>query len=271
MFYPVYAKAIKTTHGTEATVVTKDVSVKHQLNYYASHLTAELCAILTAMKLIKNINHSKFILYSNSRTAIKSINNNETSSEMIITIQELYHGITTLGKEVILVWNMNQDTEMQTETDRVVSGSTTDIPNTVLAISNTLQDLVKHIGKILEEKWFSIWTTLKRSDLHKNITNFQSLKHNKKLNRKEQVAITRTRTGHCKLSHLYLIDGSNPPSCDLCNTAWSLSHIVNHCPTFQHIRQRYLHDTSLECILESEKYQERILQFYKESGIFSQI
>lgn len=60
--------------------------------------------------------------------------------------------------------------------------------------------------------WNQEWKKLKVNVIHKNMNDFFSLKTPTKLKRKDQVILTRIRTGHTKLTHNHLLDNSPPPN-----------------------------------------------------------
>ena len=98
------------------------------------------------------------------------------------------------------------------------------------------------MGKSREE-WMNTWA---RDTTGRNVyRHMNSIKTNdsiKLLDRKDQTAIFRLRTGHLPLnSHLNRINPMHPPMCLLCDYAYeTVEHLLFHCPRLQDIRKQLL-------------------------------
>ena len=58
-----------------------------------------------------------------------------------------------------------------------------------------------------------------------------------KLNRKEEVVLTRLHIGHTKLTHSYLLQGEEQPECIPCQTPLTVKHILTECIDYSPIRK----------------------------------
>jgi hypothetical protein len=58
-------------------------------------------------------------------------------------------------------------------------------------------------------------------------------------NRKEQVLLTRCRIGHGRLTHSYLLNNEERPECILCNSNFSLKHVLIDCVDVADVRQTF--------------------------------
>lgn len=62
------------------------------------------------------------------------------------------------------------------------------------------------------------------------------MEHPPNFNRRQEIAITRTRIGHSFLTHSYLISKEPQPICEPCHTALTIKHIVEECPQYSPTR-----------------------------------
>ena len=60
----------------------------------------------------------------------------------------------------------------------------------------------------------------------------------KKLKRREQIAITRLRIGHTKLTHAHLINKTEPATCNTCNATQSVKHMLQECKLHEDSRKK---------------------------------
>lgn len=92
-----------------------------------------------------------------------------------------------------------------------------------------------------------------------------------RLCRKEQVTLSRLRTGHTRLSHNM---GSGPIFkilCDTCNIPNSVEHYVTECPKFEPLRQAH-HISSIRSALRNEAAAEtELISFLKEADLYKSI
>ncbi len=113
----------------------------------------------------------------------------------------------------------------------------------------------------MKTKWSEDWKIYKASSIHKKIKNFYNLQTSKKLCRKDQVTITRIRSEHTRLTHLYLINQNTPPICNICNEQITIIHIIQECPMYNQSRQTILQNFNSDALLYSSSLQEKILNF----------
>ena len=59
------------------------------------------------------------------------------------------------------------------------------------------------------------------------------------LPREDEVAISRIRLGHSKLTHSFIFDRLEAPFCVGCDKPFTLHHILTDCVEFSHIRPRF--------------------------------
>ena len=73
--YKIYTDGSKTSEGVEFAVVADDSCVSAKLSSSASIYTAELTDIIDAMNMAYHTNQKSFVIYSDSKSALESLNN----------------------------------------------------------------------------------------------------------------------------------------------------------------------------------------------------
>lgn len=86
----------------------------------------------------------------------------------------------------------------------------------------------------LMEKWQNIWSRHETQLKLLKPKIFSSLPLPQ--NRKEQVKCTRLRIGHTALTHGFILKGSPPTLCDICNVPLTVEHILCVCVKLSDLR-----------------------------------
>lgn len=93
----------------------------------------------------------------------------------------------------------------------------------VVVSSSVHTDLKRYLKKLIQKQWQNDWEQ-KRTKLNE-------IKHSVKpwsrvpIGRRNQVILTRLRIGHTRLTHDYLIKGSEEPKCEVCQTKVTVKHV----------------------------------------------
>jgi hypothetical protein len=85
--------------------------------------------------------------------------------------------------------------------------------------------------------------------------------------RKEQVAISRLRTGFTRATHGPKMDGVDNPLCPFCNTDLSVDHILRECKETED--QRTSMDMNKEKWINGKKGMEKMIDYAKEIGLYN--
>ncbi|XKL60194.1 hypothetical protein PGB90_001210 [Kerria lacca] len=126
-------------------------------------------------------------------------------------------------------------------------------PHLKVPMKDVQNCLKSELFKHRQMEWDLIPRTNKLRSIRNTITPWTtSLQEN----RKEQVALSRLRLGHTKITHGFLLDRSPAPICQNCNLQITVSYLL-----YQNIRQKYSLSTSLEQILSDNP--DKILSLMK--------
>jgi Reverse transcriptase (RNA-dependent DNA polymerase)/RNase H len=91
----------------------------------------------------------------------------------------------------------------------------------------------------------------------------------KNIPRPHQVALSRWRMGYTRRSHGHLIEKTNPPNCETCDTVVSTKHDLFDCP--KHETARMTTGLKPEHLNGSKEGTERLLLFLKETGLIKEL
>lgn len=232
-------------------------------------------AILEALKkIIQNRSDATIITNKIPKDNFKIYD--ETQSKTTARIKELLHMIKLQGLSVIFLLLPNQlysiiTTEIhnnETNTKIVIDLQGNNVgPNP----GYSKQDVIRFIRRKMIQQWEPIWRCYKTSNTHKSIDLFISLNSDPKMTRREQVLITRIRTGHSKITHRYLLENTSPPLCDICQVRLSVEHIITSCRKYENIRTMYFNPNEIDKILYSVPFQNQIVKFCKTTNVMLEI
>ena len=85
--------------------------------------------------------------------------------------------------------------------------------------------------------------------------------------RREQVVISRLRTGHTRLTHSFILKQEPQPQCLTCQTTCTVKHILIECRAFTVIRKQFFKVNSLIDLFEYVKIDD-VLSFLRETGLY---
>ena len=85
--------------------------------------------------------------------------------------------------------------------------------------------------------------------------------------RREQVAITRLRIGHSRLTHSFLLRQEQQRQCSTCKTPCIIKHILFECKVFNITRKRYFQIRNMKNLFENVPMDD-VLSFLKETGLY---
>ena len=100
----IYTDGSKSSKGVGFAVVADDFCDFAKLSSSASKYTAELTAIINAMNVAYHTNKKSFVIYSNSKSVLESLNNYNSSHPLVQKAQEWLFRISCRHKSVSFCW-----------------------------------------------------------------------------------------------------------------------------------------------------------------------
>ena len=128
-------------------------------------------------------------------------------------------------------------------------------------------DFKPFINRYILSKWQLSWDRATFNKLHeikpilgKN-TIYRSL-------RREEVALTRLRIGHTRLTHSYLLKREDQPFCISCNEPFTVKHFLIDCIEFSHVRRQFFQTNDPRYLFENVPADNILVFKKKKTSIF---
>lgn len=234
----IYTDGSKSEERVAYSVIMQNTILKCSiLPEYTSVFTAEIIAIYEAINHVYN-RRGNFAIFTDSLSAISSISNVNNEDYYASKIRQM---IIKKNGKIQLIWIPGHALIQGNEfADKVAKNATKSplIKTGNLNINEINNFLRNHYISEHKNSWnlTSNWY----QHINKDKTNIiQILKNNQNANisRRDQVALTRLRLGHTKLTHNHRINKNLPNQCIFCNnTDINLEHILIRCSFFQNQR-----------------------------------
>ena len=272
--YKIFTDGSKSNEGVGLAVVTKDSYEVAKLPNMTSVYTAELSAINRALALVHRTNKKNFVIYSDSKSALESLNSCNPSHPLVLKAREWLFRISCRHKIVSFCWvpahvGIGGNEKADQEAKKVCKQRTLDVQKVPYF------DMKLPIRKYIRGKWQERWssalltTNKKLKGIRPHVNYWQS---SFQKDRRMEVVLGRLRIGHSRLTHNYLLEGGDAPVCDHCGGILSVEHILVLCPSHDAVRRKHgLFRKQLPQILGDEVDLNNLAKFLKEIGYYSKI
>lgn len=213
--------------------------VAHRIRNLASIATAELMAIFSCLSQLSHLPpNTKYILLTDSLSSLHLIAVPSPTNPLIQRIHLVLATLTALCTEVILIWipghaNFPPHDAVDSAAKRALSYSTITDKTRIPA-----SDYRKHYNSLILQSWKTFWQSQNGNKLLAIKKTPIPWSTSYRTSRREEVALTRLRIGHTRLTHLYIISPGllSPPSCPHCHYEnLSVKHFFS-CPCLQPLR-----------------------------------
>jgi len=232
----VFTDGSKSPDGTSFAFIYDQYTYTRKVQAEASIFTAELMAILKALRHVSDHSDSRPItVFTDSRAAIMAINKYPQRCSLAQHVQEF---IVSLRRRVTLCWVPSHVGVAQNEA--VDSLARTASTNQVLrecAIPRS--DYKAKIRRVVNEKWHNDWQAVRENKFRAISHDTKPLPNSSSIHRSWEIVLCRLRIGHTTLTHGYLMEGSQRPYCQDCLVPLTVIHFVTECPTYREERMRY--------------------------------
>ena len=240
----------------------------------ASSYTAELTAVVHALKETSKINARRFVIYTDSKSIIQALCQYNPSQPLVQKAQEWLYILHSRHKSVRFCWvpshvGITGNEVADTEAKSACTSNDIDLPELPHF------DFYKSIKFYIKQKWQNRWSdpllanNRKYKNIRPNIAFWPSVYQ---ANRRTEIVLCRLRIGHSQLTHKFLLEGSDAPVCDHCGVPLSIGHILVHCRRYNATRQKWrLEGKPIQYILSDDADVDSIMGFLKEIDIYYKI
>ena len=267
----IYTDGSKTDAAVGFAVIS-DVDYCGRMPIFSSIFSAELAAISLALYKIPKVRDQEYTIYSDSKGAIQAIDNFNPQHPAVRAIQENIHFLSLKNIKVSLCWTPGHvGIEGNEIADRNARNAALDTNNKIY--KTYFKDSKKYFKEILNNHWREQWMSLNNNKLREIKPTIDPFHNSIRKDRSHEVALSRLRFGHTRLTHGFLMSNATPPECDICLTRLTVKHILIECTKYSYIRQKYLGSSPrLQDILgEDDTIVQNTFDFLREINIFKHI
>ena len=236
----IYTDGSKSSAGVRFGVSSVDFDNCGRLHSYASTFTAELSAVLNAIKSLLTLEKNDFTVFCDSLSVLQIL---ESFNPCHPIVQEIFEWLILAkrrGHIVHFCWvPAHVGVEGNERADQLAKAAVT------RSISNTpipFRDFYPSIRSGLRKSWQEKWDAIGPNKMREITNSTQPCWSYTGMPRKWETVLCRLRIGHTRLTHGFLMSGSNQPYCDDCLVPLTVKHVVTECPNFLHLRNRFLSD-----------------------------
>lgn len=214
-------------------VWNSNFSIKVKLPSFSTIFTAELYAILLALKFISGL-PGPFIIFTDSLSAVAAIKSLRLSHHYLLHwIHQSFMSLPPNHAKIEWIPS-HSNIEGNESADRLAVASrslptVTNIPPSKLEMQGLIKDHYK-------KKWTQTWQALPQS-----ITNFKPVLAPTTFRdspRCQQVQLTRLRLSTCYITHKHFFQKTPPAKCSQCKCQITTDHIFITCPKYSQERNQ---------------------------------
>ena len=271
-YLQIYTDGSKVEEKSAAAAVVRShtrVPTSCRLPDHCSIYTAELKAIILALKHVYNIEDSnKFLILSDSLSALQALKNLKTDHPFLACIHEILSTLRKKNKQIVFMWIPGHVNIRGNETaDRLAKMALEKDPLKSDVPFTDLKPLVNHY---LFSTWQNEWDEQVQNKLHAILPRLDETLPSFCKSRKEQSVLSRLRIGHTFLTHGFILRREDPPFCFACDEVITVEHILLKCAdlietreSFYNVRSLYELFRTVPCAL--------VCEFLREIGIFGRV
>ena len=239
---------------------------KYRLPDHSSIFSAELTAIALALVQISSRSESCWVIASDSKSALQAIHNNKWQNPFVSQVASKLHALNSTGKTIILTWvpsHMGIRGNDQADTLAKLA-----LNDPIFNIKVPWSDFKPLINNYLYKTWQESWNSQDSNKLKQvKPTIGNNLPCNLPI-RKDEVILCRTRIGHTRATHEYLLKGEAQPMCPHCNTPLTVKHIILYCGHLNYARNKFIFNIDFKDLFNLNNYKS-LLKFLKFTGFYN--
>ena len=236
-YFEIYTDGSKIKNRTGSAYVVNGIPCKVRLTRYSSVYSAEMYAILKSLQFIKKNRNSLFVIFSDSLSALETIKNNKNKTAISIKITQTLNSIR--NKIIVFEWIPSHVEGIigNELADKAAKAATRErfLYRMPLNIDEYKSLVKKKIYKTWQESWDRDWRA-RPCHLYKIKPILGDWKSSYREVRKEEVVMSRLRTGNVRYLVQHLFPKANLPNMEMCNSCGvknSVEHLILTCPNWR--------------------------------------
>ena len=189
----------------------------------SSVYTAELRAILLALKHVYYSKEESFLILSDSLSSLQSTLNLKYHT-VLVQILELYPEMTREGRKIVFIWvPCHVGIWGNSAADSAAKDA---LEGDILVELIPFSDLKPCTNKYILELWQSDWDEFPENKLYQIFPVLKECISFPRKNRKEETMMARLHIGHSFLTHSFLLKGEEPLMFIGCDNCLTIEHIL---------------------------------------------
>ena len=251
-YQDVYTDGSKANDTVAAAAVYGQHVLTKRLPDEASVFSAELLAIMLALKLIVKKVRGNAIIFSDSKSSLQALSQSDPDSPIVagvrralLKVQRKYDILFCwIPSHIGITGNEKADKEAK-------DALSSDVDSWGVVASDVKSKINKYIKTKHQERFDNI-NNNKLKDIQPQV---RQTPHMTASCRRDEVVLTRLKIGHTHPTHSFLLKGEDPPFCIGCHEFYTVKHLLLDCVDTQHIREKYFNVQSLCDLFSSVPYQ----------------
>ena len=263
----IYTDGSKVGPLTGAAAVMDGQCKLSRLRNNSSVYSAELNGFILAFDLVEEVDWDKFVIFSDSLSALQSIANNKWKHPLVQTVLERNHYIhSSTRKKVVFCWipshvGIKGNEMADRKAKEALQG------DVLRGATNTCFDFKQVINEYVYKQWQLQWDMQDMNKLHFIQPKLGLWTHGSRKSRREEILLSCIRIGHTYLTHSFLLKSEQPPECVPCECPLTVKHIMIECDEFSNVRRQYFRVSSMKELFDNVD-PTFILQYIYEIGLF---
>jgi hypothetical protein len=200
-----------------------------RLPNHSSIFSAESRAVLLALEIMKQSCSRQFLIISDSRSCLKSLENRNFQNPLILEILETLGKLLRSGYSITFIW---VPSHIGIEGNGAADATAKAALSLRVSVSPVpYSDFKPLVCAYVNSLWQKRWDEEINNKLHR----LQPVIRNYKLGnltRRDEVVIHRLRVGHSHITHSYLLKKEQQPVCQPCNVPLTVEHVLVGCSKF---------------------------------------
>ena len=199
--------------------------------------TAELAAILEALKFVRTHRIVRSLICTDSQSAVKALSRATMDRHpLVASILELHYQTSTNGLACTLVWIPGHSGITGNVRADYWAGKAHDKPQ-VTRVAVGHHEYVPAVRRCARAHFAMLWQEFRHTQLKAIKPDIGPWMSSRRDSRREEVVLCRLRLGHTLLTHSYILDRAPPPYCDCCRCIINVEHVLLDCQRYHVKRQ----------------------------------
>ena len=238
-----------------------------RLKDFSSIYTAELIAILVTLKMISRNENNRFLIATDSLSALQALSSRNFSHVYVKEILDLYSELVSNGKYIAFIWvpshiGIKGNEEADKAAKRALNIDFTVNFKIPFSDFRSLSSIYCH------QKWQESWSKCTENKLFKLQPELNKPIPVVSSTRKEESILCRLQIGHTYVTHGFLLRNEDPPWCHGCDTLFTVKHFLSECNDLIEERGRFFGNNGF---LEIFKDPVNIFKFLEKTRLYYKI